>query len=258
VIKRFLFLSGVILIASSSLLAVTVTVDAMDNIFQAGLGASGTSVGPNLGFFPTLGVNIVAGAGQTISFDSITGTVKYGGGATDPDVGPDGVAFAAPATAITSNTGISGITFNGRAMFLIGVFLDGSAPTPGTQPADLSFFPSGGGYDADNRINWFDPSTTMAIGQSFYIGDGKTGFGNGSGTTQIWHVPSTATRLFLGFADGGSGGPFVGSFGAFDDNSGSLTVDINTSGLAAVPEPGTILLMGIGLIGVGLLRKKLA
>lgn len=263
-IKRVLFLSGVVLLASSSLLAVTVTVDSMSNIFEAGLGTPGASVGPNLGFFPTLGVSFVAGAGQTISFNSITGSVKYGSGGGDPAVGPDGVAFAGPATAITSSTGISGISMSGRAMFLIGVFLSASAPTPGTQPADITFFTgTGGGYTPDDRPDWFGPTspTTFEIGQTFVIGDGRLGFGTPLGGIQSWRVPSTATRLFLGFADGGSTGPFTGAFGAFDDNlnvtAGGLTVDINTDGLNPVPEPGTILLMGIGLIGVGFLRKKL-
>src|SRR5207247_9873432 len=140
---------------------------------------------------------------------------KYGGNVSDPTLPEAGTSnpFGNAGTGITSNTGVSGISFDGRVMFLIGVFLTDAAPTSGTQPADIRFFSSGGGCDADHRVNWFDPSTTFAIGQTFYIGDGKTGFNNGSGTTQVWNIPSTATRLFLGFADGGSGGPFLGSFG---------------------------------------------
>src|SRR5690349_2235323 len=90
--KKLLFFSGVILAtASSSLLGVTVSVDSMSNVFEAGLGTSGTAVGSSLGLYPVLGVSIIPGAGQTISFDSITGTVKYGSSESDPSVPPDGV-----------------------------------------------------------------------------------------------------------------------------------------------------------------------
>jgi hypothetical protein len=76
------------------------------------------------------------------------------------------------------------------------------------------------------------------------------------GTTQIWNVPSTATALYLGFADGNNTGSFSGMFGAYDDNSGGFTVNINTSGLIATPEPGTLTLLGLGILGLGFLRKR--
>jgi hypothetical protein len=149
-------------------------------------------------------------------------------------------------------------------MFLIGVFLDDNAPVSGAASAGLTFVNGSGGLDPDGRVNWLDPSTTFGIGQTFVIGDGKTGFCQTSaacaGTTQVWFIPNTATRLFLGFADGGSLGPFSGAFGAYNDNSTGvgLTVDVNTSGLAGVPEPGTIMLMGLGLAAIGLIRKRIA
>jgi hypothetical protein len=269
-------ISGVILTAaSSSLCAATVFVGGMSNIFEAGLGTPGVNVGPNMGSYPTLGVSFNAGAGQTISFNSVglTGeTVLCGNGtsnctATSGD-GASGLAGAS-STNITSNTGISGISFNLREMFLIGVFLDNNAPTPGTQPPSVGFVSPSGGYDPDGRTDWFDPlggPVSFAIQQSFYVGDGKTTFcptagAACAGATQIWNVPSTATRLFLGFADGGSAGPFQGQFGAYDDNSGGFTVNINTSGLIApapIPEPGTLTLLSLGILGLVFLRKRLA
>jgi hypothetical protein len=247
----------------------------MDNIFEAGLGSPGSAVGPNMGFFPVLGTAITAGAGQTISFNSIglTGETAHCGTTNCVDAGADGASGQAgdlTGTAITSNTGISGISFNLREFFLVGVFLTNAAPTPGTQPASIGNVSPSGGYDPDGRTDWFDPlggSVTFSIGQSFYIGDGKTGFcatagAACAGTTQVWNVPSNATALYLGFADGGSTGAFQGAFGAYDDNTGGFTVNINTSGLigggSSTPEPGTFALLGIGFIGLGFLRKRLS
>jgi len=266
-------IAGVILTAaSSSLFALPLFIGGMDNIFEAGLGTPGAMVGPNMGFFPQIAATITPGAGQTISFNSIGlagQTVLCGTNnctATSAD-GASGLAGDTMGTNITSNTGISGISFGAREMFLIGVFLTNAAPTPGTQPVSVGFVNGSGGYDPDGRTNWFDPSTTFAIGQTFYVGDGKTGFCPNAGTavgctgtqaTQIWNVPSNATALYLGFADGGSTGPFQGAFGAYNDNSGGFTVNINTSGLNAAPEPGTLALLGIGFLGLGFLRKRLS
>src|SRR4051812_46194333 len=110
-----LLIAGAILVAASASLSASVIapVSGSSNIFQAGLGAGGTPISLNMGIYPLAALSFTAGSGQTISFDSITGTTSYGAGS--PSIGPDGIAntFGGTATSITSNTGISGISFSG-------------------------------------------------------------------------------------------------------------------------------------------------
>jgi hypothetical protein len=83
-----------------------------------------------------------------------------------------------------------------------------------------------------------------SIGQTFFIGDGLTETGNG--TVQQFVVPAAATRLFLGFADGGS---FSGQPNRYGDKSGSL---VATFSIKPVPEIGTL---WATVAGLGFLLK---
>jgi len=111
-------------------------------------------------------------------------------------------------------------------MFLVGVFTDGTEPA---DPAPIRLdFGAGGITDA---------FTTLApeLNQVFFIGDGLTG--TGSGAAQQFTAPSTATHLYLGFADATQFGDPTGLPGDYGDNMGSLeaTFDIDdpTPALAA-------------------------
>jgi len=233
---------------STSAFAVAFVAPATSNIFASGL-ASTTGVGDGTGTVPTF-VSFAAGGG-TLTFSGVTGNVSCGPFCTAQLAAgntADGFAYTgmqAGATNITSSNGISGISFNGREMFLVAVFLDNNPPS-GT-PA--IFAP----YDA----NFADNATLYSpgIGQVFDVGNGLTG-GPGAtpGVAQTYNIPVTATRLFLGFADAMG---FVGTPGMYNDDTGSISGNVNLA-LVPTPEPTTMVLMGLGFLGLTLLRKKVA
>jgi hypothetical protein len=260
-------LVGVVLAGlPGSAFAAPLFISAMTNIGVAGQDTTG--VNTMGGLFPTA-ISITPGAGQTIGFSSITGTTTCGTGMCNPagGIGPDGASLTFPTgntdgTNIANDVGISGIKFTGREMGLVGVFLDASTnPPTGFGPFQPSFCSTGCTYNADTDTTFLP----FFIGQVFWIGDGRTGVnqGSGAGTEQKWQIPTTANRLYLGFADSfnnfsttGSGG--TPSYSAYGDNTGGLNVTLDTSGLTAAPEPGTLALLGLGFLGLGILRKRLA
>lgn len=69
-----------------------------------------------------------------------------------------------------------------------------------------------------------------------------------------------ANAAILGFSAGvGSGwGPFIGAVDniGWTINGQSQTSNFEVSGGAAVPEPGTMLLVGAALLGVAVARRR--
>ncbi len=179
----------------------TSTVPATANIFTAGSGLAPAAT-------------FTAAAGQTLTFQNVAGTVYYG--PSDPNGnGPNGQSPVNPAAEtigsnFNSQGGISGFVDVGNVFFLVGVFLDDSAPS-GAPPPILDF-----------TGNEHPLTQTPLIGQTFFVG---TGVASAGGPTQF-HVPPTATRLFLGFGDGDF---FTGNPKDYGDNSGSVIATFSVS-----------------------------
>jgi hypothetical protein len=178
------------------------------------------------------------GGGQSVMFSNVTGSVNANDTQSTFTNGPDGAGPAGSTTSTNLNSvgGISGIVDDSNSFFLVGVFVSASEPQdPAPSPLDFSSSALGENFS----------TLSPQLNQTFFIGDGLTG--HGTGATQVFNVPATATRLFIGFADGAF---FTGDPGNYSDNSGSLSVTVNI-----VPEPSCISLVGIGVL---LLRRKRA
>ena len=177
-----------------------VTVSARANIFGAGHDVPPDPGGGGPGVLPPEW-RLPAGPGRLLTFPSVTGSVNpIRGYAEFVSAAGDQGRFGT--TDVTSFDGISGIRDAKNGMFLVGVLL-ADGPPPDVAPERL---------DVTDR----DPSSEIApqIGQTFPIGDGRD--------SRI-RVPDTATRLFLGFADGYF---YRGDPGWYDNNLGELAVTV--------------------------------
>jgi hypothetical protein len=139
-----------------------------------------------------------AGQHQTFTF-AASGKVGCCG---TVNVGPDGYSGSSNIDSLKSISGFAApVEFP-----LVGVFTDGRPK--GAAPPDYN-------YRKGVRLRTYSPR----LNQVFFIGDGLTG--TGSGYRQTFHVPPTATELWLGFADARG---FNGPPGFYGDNPGKLRV----------------------------------
>jgi hypothetical protein len=218
--------------------AAQLTISGDSNIFGAGKTSAPHPGGGTGGQLPPL-YNFAAAAGQVLTFSNISGSINFSGSPVTGTNGiGDGRAFLA-GTNISSEGGISGIRNDKAIAFLVGVFLNDSAPT-GSGPLALDF---------TNNTSFAQLSPQL--NQTFFIGDGLTG--SGLGNIQSFLVPEQATRLFLGFADGGS---VQGLPGTYNDNTGSVVANFELQpATEPVPEPGTIL-GALACIAWGVTNKR--
>ena len=190
-----------------------VTVPANANIYGAGHAVPPAPGGNGAGVLPTL-VTLPPGLQRTLTVSSVAGSIDFG-----PCCAPNDADGAATLGNAPSNNwdGLAGMTIP-RGRFLGAVFLDDSEPAD-PPPARLSIPDIG------------FASLSPGLRQTFFVGDGLTG--TGSGTQQVFEVPDTATRLFLGLHDAGA--PDDSVPGWYGDNSGSVTADVEIHVGQAIP-----------------------
>lgn len=178
--------------------------------------------------------NGISVAGDTSFTFSVTGTVLLNNGSGNTSNDPDGFGAAVSQSSNTGAGSISGIIAP-NAGYLLGVFIGAGGPS-GSAPASLDFT-SGG-------IGTSFTSLSPLLDQVFFIGDGLTG--HGSGSVQIFNVPTGATQLYLGISDACG---YNGSPSCYSDNLNSFTVTASGTP-STVPEPSSFLLLGTGALGV--------
>jgi hypothetical protein len=190
------------------------------NIFGAGHLELPTSVAGEGGIAPAA-YRFTAGAAKVLKFFKVEGGVSLNGAGGLPFYGPDGGPLPGP-TDITSVGGISGLK-HPNSTFLAGVFLTDSEPRD-PAPSTIDF-----NHPSALTFRTLKP----AIGQVFYIGDGKTPGGIPLG----FLAPANATRLFLGIVDGWNNSCICGPAHAYHDNSGGFqaTFALVNDGLSCAP-----------------------
>jgi hypothetical protein len=150
-------------------------------------------------------------SGQVLIFSAVTGEWS---GETGYN-GPDGVTGESEQQIITNPTGtFAGITTDGVWGAMVGMFLGDGLPVVAPPPLTFTANSTEGGIPTNFR------SLTPQIGEVFFIGDGLTG--TGTGKYQLFRVPPTATRLFLGYLDSCTR-PGPDAPGCYSDNSGTLS-----------------------------------
>jgi WD40 repeat protein len=186
-----------------------ITVDAKANIYGANQTIPPAPGGGGGGVLPPY-IQLSMTEGQLLRFPNITGQVAC---ANEPYLynSADGEKFCLGYTLVQfPQNGLSGVNYQ-KTMFLIGVFATNVKPQSSAPPAN---------FDSANYQTDFRPQ----LNQVFLIGNGR----NSQNQLQSFHVPTGATHLFLGFADGDG----YGQVGFYDDNIGSLTVEFEIMGLA--------------------------
>lgn len=229
---RCLFILLAVSASAAPGFADNLTVPATSDIYSAGHSSLPNTIYPGT-FAPS--VSFAAAPNQVLIFSSVTGMVGCNFVITNGPDGSCGGNYTGVSTNVTSYGGLSGISANHANMFLVGVFLDNTEPS-GNGPAILSY-----DYGTPDSLSLSDPSFSPQLDQVFFIGDGLTGTGTGS--EQLFYVPPTATRLYLGFADAFDSVPSY-----YGDDVGSVSA---TFAFTTTPEPGSLLLALVGFLMVG-------
>jgi hypothetical protein len=205
-------------------------------------------------------VNLPLVAGQQLSFRAY-GLVGYGP-RFDEVAGPDGghwtthdssevIKHGFPYALPGPENGIA--NYNVPVDSLVGVFLSSAQPNLSATPVTLDFRPGGNVLGGVN-YSVLNPG----LKQVFFIGDGL----NKLGDQQFVTVPTGATRLYLGTADGFDWANNTGAFAVVVNAkpgtvspSGQLSFD-STANLSNTPEPASLTLFVVGGFGMAVYRLR--
>jgi hypothetical protein len=199
----------------------SVFVDARSNIF--GYGISTPQPGGGGGGLAAVTIALSPGTGRVVTFNN-TGSAWWTFNVPGSN-GPDGGNLVST-TNIAPLGPISGFSAV-RSGHLLGLFLDADDPTGQAAPANFAYAGPEG-----LTLTSYSP----LLRQIFFVGDGLTG--TGSGSTQQFFVPDSATRLVLGIADALG---FAGPAGYYDDNTNGFNVSYSV-----IPSPSAAALLGLG------------
>lgn len=213
-----LSLSLIFALLSAAASAETLTVPGSANPWLAGMPAGSTASADTAPAQSPVLFNLPASGGY-LTFTATGGTAQ---GPFYTLVGPDGNSFYGHAYG--DENGIAASLLPG--MGLVGVFLSDDQPNLSPTPSALNY----------SLIGKEFTSFSAQLKQPFFIGDGQ----NSSGVTQMFYVPTSASRLYLGTADG---------YGWYN-NIGELTVNVS-----AVPTPASVMTMLFGLGVLSLVRR---
>jgi hypothetical protein len=123
--------------------------------------------------------------------------------------------------------------------------LDGPYHTPFDLPGDPGLFPNGNDASIDGEIRW-------DARRSFF--DLTDIYPSGTFATIVFQAKSLLGSTQLDFYGQGTGG-YPDTY-VVDENSQYILTETVSGSVSVIPEPSSLLLLGVGFVGLGCLLKR--
>ena len=199
-----------------------------------------------------LQVNITTSSGTTtVARDSTTLTQAIGGGRTcaENDVGALAGYLGCDASNNFVNGGMGGLYNVNLGSIAAGQSFTLDYDIIATVSGDLADQDGGGGYGGSMWFNGCGQNPEVGVFAAAEDGDGYGGDGNGE---FVCEAPS----YFPGMAIARSGDPFNGPNFGTGGPSDFQTAGFSVTGANAVPEPGSLALLGAAVAALAAVRRK--